>query len=297
MTLPPLPPGPPGPETGWGTTGRREHSPLQVFATVVLLVVVIGLATAFTVVQLRNLMQPEPPASPEVTDEAQPLLPSAETPAADPPVVALSASEIAARYGDAVWRVEAVGCGVESVGTAFVVGPSLLLTNWHVTVNTTTPRVVSRDGTRRLDAVVVGWSPDPDIAVLAVSEPLGAPLLWADPADLVEGEELVTLGYPVPDHTFAVTRTMVMSFMTQDGVRRAIRTDGLVDQGNSGGPALTTDGRVAGVVTELAGSQGYQLFPVAYTYPALHATVEHIVTTQPGGVPDCDAFARRLGLP
>jgi len=57
-----------------------------------------------------------------------------------------------------------------------------------------------------------------------------------------EGQDVVALGYPVPDHSFTVIPATIMSFQTDGDTRQALRLDGLVDKGNSGGPALTSTG-------------------------------------------------------
>ena len=59
----------------------------------------------------------------------------------------------------------------------------------------------------------------------------------------------------------------MLSFDKVGDVRRAIRTDGQVDHGDSGGPALTTTGKVAGVVTEFDPNLGgVQLVALANTH-------------------------------
>ncbi len=101
--------------------------------------------------------------------------------------------------------------------------------------------------------------------MIEVAEALPVWLPWADTQSLTEGQPLVALGYPVPDLAFSVTHADIVTFQTRAGVRRAVRTDGALDRGNSGGPALTADGRVAGVVTEMEANQsGLQLVALLY---------------------------------
>ncbi len=181
-----------------------------------------------------------------------------------------------------------MGCGVESIGTAFAIDDRLLVTNRHVTEIDATPQLVSRDGSRRLDAMVVGWSQDPDLAVLEVRQFVAPTLAWADSAGLTEGELLVAFGYPTPGHDFAVTPTRIRSFVTDGALRHAIRTDGRFDTGNSGGPALTEEGRVAGVVAAFAGSEGDQLVPMLTTHDHLRPTLEALVRARPGVEVRCE---------
>src|SRR5690606_31757069 len=68
----------------------------------------------------------------------------------------------------------------------------------------------------------------------------------------------------------------------------AIRTDGALDKGNSGGPALTRTGQVAGVVTEMAANDGLQLVPLLYTATTLEAVVDDMIEDPEPVEPDCD---------
>jgi hypothetical protein len=170
----------------------------------------------------------------------------------------LSPAELASRFGDAVWQVQADGCGYLSTGTAFAIGPRTLVTNAHVVDIDATPVITSRDGRRDVSAVVAGADGVLDVAVLVVNQDLPVePLSWTSAIDLAEGDTLVALGYPVPDHSFTVTPATVMSFQTDGAVREALRLDGVIDKGNSGGPALATTGQVAGVVTSLLNTAAF----------------------------------------
>jgi S1-C subfamily serine protease len=210
-----------------------------------------------------------------------------DTTASTAAIETLDAAGIAARFGDAVMRVEVSGCGVEGSGTAFAIDEHHLVTNWHVVNVDTEPELVDRHG-RRITGQVVGWSQDPDVAVIAVEEPQSVTLEFAATDDLSEGERLVTLGYPVPARDFSVTDSGIVSFQKRGGQRVAIRSDGAVDRGNSGGPALTLRGEVAGVVTEMAdNSDGLQLVPLMFTHDALGASIASALQSSARPVVDC----------
>jgi S1-C subfamily serine protease len=205
------------------------------------------------------------------------------------------ARTLAANFGDAVWRVEAEGCGMAFSGTAFAVGERRLVTNWHVTAVDAAPVLVSRDGTTRRQARVLGWSERPDVALLEVDEPLVDRLDWADTGDLELGQDLVVLGYPLPAGDFTVTRATIMSFQVTGSLREAIRADGLLDKGNSGGPALTSTGQVAGVATEMLWTGGFQRIPMLYTFDHLASSLAVFERDRAGVTVDC-ATAGRPGL-
>jgi hypothetical protein len=99
----------------------------------------------------------------------------------------------------------------------------------------------------------------------------------------------------VPDLDFSVTDAAIVSFQSRAGVRRAVRTDGALDRGNSGGPALTAKGEVAGVVTEMeANESGLQLVALLYTADALAADVQAILDRPTSVDATCDAGRERL---
>jgi S1-C subfamily serine protease len=211
--------------------------------------------------------------------------------------VELTDQELAAEFGDAVFRVEVDGCGYEGSGTAFAVGERHLVTNWHVVVIDGAPTVRSRDGTERRGRVV-GATSDPDIAVIELDEPVDTVLEWADTASLSEGQHLVGFGYPVPGTEFGVAPGTILSFQTGPGGREAIRTDAALDRGNSGGPALTSTGQVAGVVTEMAVNlDGFQTIPLAFTHAALQPTIDAMVSSPSEFVADCDEVESLFEMP
>ncbi len=204
----------------------------------------------------------------------------------------LTGEQLAALYGGAVWEVESDGCDQLWTGTAFAIDPNHLVTNRHVVANDVTPTLISRSG----DAItgrVIGWSERPDLAVIEVSELLPKWLEWAPTDELAEGMPLVALGYPAPDGDFTVTPGSVLSFQLRGDQREAIRSDALIDRGNSGGPALGHDGRVMGVVTEIAvNDDGLQLFPLIYTHDALGSAIDQILAAPEEPRVDCSATGR-----
>lgn len=176
---------PPGPPM-WPTDGAppgddspRSAGNSSTFKVVALVLALLLVAAVSVSVTLLAINQRTPSAAPSPTADVESTLTASDAPTATPtPTVEptdlspTSVSELAAAFGDAVWRVEATGCGIAGGGTAFAVDDRMLVTNWHVVANDDTPVVVSRDG-RRLDGRVVGWSSDPDVALVEVSQDLG----------------------------------------------------------------------------------------------------------------------------
>lgn len=146
-----------------------------------------------------------------------------------------------------------------SGGSAFVIAPGVLLTALHV-VQQATEVSVQLPGAAALAADVVGIDIDHDIALLhAAGLPAGAtPLMLGDSAAVQLGQAIAVVGYPLssPDHpTVTVTQGIVSALRTQEGM---LQIDAAINPGASGGPVLTADGRVIGIVdASLRGAQSF----------------------------------------
>jgi S1-C subfamily serine protease len=144
-------------------------------------------------------------------------------------------------------------CDVIQEGSGFVAAEGYVVTNAHVVAGMDDPEVRSAAG--RSDATTVLFDPDLDLAILSVPGATGPPLpLATEPLD--RGAPGAVLGYP-PGGPLDVRRAAVRR--TIDAVGRDIYGHGeverlvlelqtLVRPGNSGGPFVLPDGRVAGVV-------------------------------------------------
>lgn len=201
----------------------------------------------------------------------------------------LTDAELVAEVSGAVWRVEVSGCGVEGGGTAWAIDDRHLVTNAHVVNIDPSPTLVSRSGERR-SGEVIGMKGDPDLAVIRVGEDLPQFLAWADTDDLQEGERVVGFGYPAPAGDFAVAPGTAVSFQTERGERIAVRTDAALDRGNSGGPLVTEDGAVAGLITEMQDADTFQLVPLAFTAAHLGDGVTGMIDAPAVVERDCELF-------
>lgn len=150
---------------------------------------------------------------------------------------------------------DASACDEVVSGSGFVLQRGLIATNAHVVAGAEDLRVRVRSGIASVRAQVVYFDPDTDIALLR------APDLDAPPVDLFlapvdRGTSVVTAGFPgggrftaMPARVREVATTRGDSIYGEPGVRREVYVlRGQVEPGISGGPVLTEDGRVAGMV-------------------------------------------------
>ncbi|MFB8138313.1 MarP family serine protease [Streptomyces parvus] len=182
--------------------------------------------------------------------------PITEVKAPDP---ALVGSPVAARAKKSIVKVvgTAPSCGKVLEGTGFVFSERRVMTNAHVVGGVDEPTVQIGGEGRLYDAKVVLYDWQRDIAVLDVPDLRARPLQFTGPDDdAVTGDSAIVAGFP-ENGAYDVRSARVRARINADGPdiyhRGTVRRDvyslfATVRQGNSGGPLLTPDGKVYGVV-------------------------------------------------
>lgn len=148
---------------------------------------------------------------------------------------------------------------MEGRGSGFIVNANgTIVTNNHVVKDATTVSVTLDDG-RTLQAKVIGRDPRTDIAVLKVEA--GKPLPYIElghSRDVKPGEWVVAMGNP-----FGLGGTVTAGIVSAVGrdigsgpYDQFIQIDAPINQGNSGGPLFTQDGKVIGMNTAILSPHG-----------------------------------------
>ena len=145
------------------------------------------------------------------------------------------------------------------VGTGVViVDKGIILTNLHVVLGAKQIKVEFANGLET-EATVISVQPENDLAVLQaakVPDDLQAATLRST-ADLAPGDEVIAVGHPFgigPSVSSGVVSGLKREFRSDEGKRvltNLIQFDAAANPGNSGGPLVTNDGAVVGIVTAI----------------------------------------------
>jgi len=170
---------------------------------------------------------------------------------ADPAVLKTRAGQVAQRS-----TVEIIGdasCNRTVQGSGFPVSPEHVMTNAHVVAGVTKPTVTAPGG-KDYAATVVLFDPQRDIAILYVPGlPLAALPIGSPVGTTTQG---LVAGYP-ENHPLTVAPARVRDriqvrgpdiYHRHQGTREIYSLNTVVRPGNSGGPFLSVDGAVLGIV-------------------------------------------------
>jgi S1-C subfamily serine protease len=154
------------------------------------------------------------------------------------------------------------------VGTGVVIiDNGTILTNLHVVSGAKKVRVTFFDGSES-DAMVLSTQPENDLAVLrakTIPDDLAAATMRST-ADLASGDHVLAVGFPFgigPSASAGVVSGLKRQFRSPDGqqmLTNLIQFDAAANPGNSGGPLVTMDGEVVGIVTAILNPNRQRVF-------------------------------------
>jgi S1-C subfamily serine protease len=137
-----------------------------------------------------------------------------------------------------------------------------VVTNWHVVREASAAQVRLNDS-RVYKAVLVGASPEHDLAVLRINVPFNRPppVPIGTSEDLQVGQKAIAIGNPFGlDYTLTtgVLSALNRSIDTEEGraIDNLIQTDAAINPGNSGGPLIDSAGRLIGINTAIFSPSG-----------------------------------------
>lgn len=198
-------------------------------------------------------------------------------PAPDPNVVRSPGFRAAE---DRVVRVQGIApsCQRSIEGSGFVISRDHIMTNAHVVAGVTQHQTVTAGG-RTLDATVVFYDPQVDVAVLYVPGLDLSPLRFTGQAN--PGDNAVVAGFPLNARQLHAVPARIGGIQNAQGpniyqtstvTRQIYEIRAVVESGNSGGPLLASDGSVYGVV--FAAAVGVNDTGFALTAAQVHADAQ-----------------------
>lgn len=186
----------------------------------------------------------------------------------------LSASEVYAKALPSVVTVAAMqDSTTASIGTGVILTDSgYILTNAHVIDGGTSCAVILYTG-ERLDALLIGYDTDRDIAVLKVDADDLEPAEIGDSDDLAVGETAYAIGNPLGLELRGTLTDGIISAINRDvdvngRSMTLIQTNAALNPGNSGGPLINSRGQVVGINTIKMGSSSYTVEGLGFAIPS-----------------------------
>lgn len=170
----------------------------------------------------------------------------------EPPPTGIAAKPAIRQARKSVFKIRSANrCNQGVEGTGFLYAPHRIMTNAHVVAGVTDPQVWVKGQGR--PATVVYYNSDLDIAVLSVD--FTGPTLELDQT-ATSGDPGVMLGFP-NDGPFKAQAVRVRAeqrlrspdiYGRGSVMREVFSLRGRVQPGNSGGPVVSTNGKVVGVI-------------------------------------------------
>ena len=202
----------------------------------------------------------------------QAILPSVVRVVGEPPAAASAPGKKLAKAGKPVVPApesdDADPHEGRSVGTGVViVDKGLILTNLHVVDGAAKITITFADGSQS-EARVVNLMPENDLAVLqalTIPDDLHAATMRST-SGLAPGEAVMAVGFPFgigPSASQGVVSGLKREFRSPEGRRilnNLIQFDAAANPGNSGGPLITMDGHVVGIVTAIMNPNDQRTF-------------------------------------
>lgn len=160
----------------------------------------------------------------------------------------------------------------------FINKEGYILTNAHVVIRVKKIHIkTQKSGHEKFEVDLVGRFGPGDIAILKLSDKERDKFIeyheeitflsFTDSDDVVEGEDVLSLGYPLRKPNLTITEGIVSGFTrSKRDNYQYIQTNSALNRGNSGGPSLDKNGAVIGInssVIRKAENMGFMI-PVNY---------------------------------
>ena len=156
--------------------------------------------------------------------------------------------ELVERLGGAVVRLDVAACDGEYVGAGFLIDEHHIVTVAHNIVGA--ELIAATTGVEIAIAEPVGMDVLRDIALLRTDIPMGDVYFDLEGSEPVVGQDLILFGFPL-GLDLTVTRGIVSNAdveLPDEPLLRFVQIDAAANPGNSGGPVVTAEGDLIGIL-------------------------------------------------
>ena len=156
--------------------------------------------------------------------------------------------ELVERLGGAVVRLDVAACDGEYVGAGFLIDEHHIVTVAHNIVGA--ELIAATTGDEIAIAEPVGMDVLRDIALLRTDIPMGDVYFDLEGSEPVVGQDLILFGFPL-GLDLTVTRGIVSNAdveLPEEPLLRFVQIDAAANPGNSGGPVVTAEGDLIGIL-------------------------------------------------
>ena len=169
-------------------------------------------------------------------------------------VVSIAVTQLSLKQG------EGLVDKVSNIGTGFIVDSNgIIITNQHVVSDSQASYIIITNEGKEYSVNEIIRDDSNDIAVLKVDATNLKAIELGDSDNLLAGQTVIAIGTPLGEYAGSVTTGVISglsrSVTTSSGwfgsttkvYENVIQTDAAVNPGNSGGPLISTEGKVVGV--------------------------------------------------
>lgn len=146
---------------------------------------------------------------------------------------------------------------VRGLGSGFIIGERLAVTNAHVVGDVRVVKIVYSDGSIG-EGEVIARDPDRDLALIMLDRKDVKILKMGDSDKIKIGEIVFAIGSPLglpgPSVSMGVVSAVGRTIVGEGGqivLEDLIQTDAAINPGNSGGPLVNLDGEAIGIATAI----------------------------------------------
>lgn len=195
------------------------------------------------------------------------------SPTASTEAVPKSWPEVVAQVQSGVGQFSVTTCDSSYTGTGFLVGPDLVVTAAHMVRDASAISISF--GRTSVNAKALGINELADLALVRTETPVQGHRFQFRTAEPPIGTDVAALGFPL-GKPFTLTRGTVSALKAEQKIgnrilSNLIQTDAAINHGNSGGPLITEDGQVSGVVVTIEFDQDVRAEGIAYAVTAPRA--------------------------